>query len=146
MNDNKRLSDDARCQQQTYTEISDLPDTQTSDPNPVRIRAGEYPLMMWLIIAYPETHRGTVLPVKDNALIGRHGDLRWYDMRMSRKHARFVRIADPERPNRQIFAIKPESDRNGTIVNGKRIANMTPLYENDVIVMGETTFVVKVLE
>lgn len=103
-------------------------------------------LLMWLIISSPEEHRGIVLPIADGAIIGRHGDIPRDDPRMSRKHARFSRIDDPMNPGRKIFEITPEKDRNGTLVNGTRIKTNTPLRENDVIIMGNTRFIVKVLE
>ena len=103
-------------------------------------------MMLWLIIASPIEHRGTVLPIADGAIIGRQGDIPRDDARMSRKHARFIRIDDPDNPGYEIFAIKPEKSRNGTRINGKRIKVTTPLRENDVIIMGDTRFVVKVLE
>lgn len=118
-------------------------ETQTA-PNP-NISNRSKKLFMWLIVASPSTLRGTVLPIAPKSIIGRQGDIRWHDGRMSRKHAQFLLINDPENLDHKLFSIKPYKDRNGTLVNGKRISELTPLYENDVIVMGDTQFVVKVL-
>lgn len=128
----------------TNTEIAAVPDTQIPRSRPPR-EAGAMPLM-WLIVSRPMEQRGMVLPVVAGQVIGRQGDIRWPDVRMSRQHARFSMLDDPQNPARSIFAIAPEQDRNGTVVNGKRITELTPLQENDVIIMGDTRFVVKVLE
>ncbi len=106
-----------------------------------------YPkLLTWLIVMSPQEQRGMVLPIADDMVIGREGDIVWHDAHMSRKHARFTLIDDPIRYGRKVFAIEPEKDRNGTIVNGIKITGMTPLRENNTIIMGDTQFVVKVLE
>ena len=102
-------------------------------------------LMMWLIVASPSNVRGTVLPISSATIIGRHGDVIWYDAHMSRKHALFSLMNNPENPDEQLFTITPYKDRNGTLVNGKRISERTLLRENDVILMGDTQFVVKML-
>ena len=102
-------------------------------------------LLMWLIVASPDTVRGTVLPVSSGTVIGRHGDIPWQDVRMSREHAKFSLIVNPNAKNQQSYCITPQKDRNGTLVNGKRISGQTLLQENDVILMGDTEFVVKVL-
>ena len=102
-------------------------------------------ILMWLIVASPDNVRGIVLPISSGTTIGRHGDIRWHDVRMSREHAKFSLIANSDKENQQTFYISPQKDRNGTMVNGKRITGQTPLQENDVILMGDTEFVVKVL-
>lgn len=101
--------------------------------------------LMWLIASHPSDVRGTVLPVTSGAIIGRRGDILWRDAHMSRKHALFSLMNDPENPDDQLFTITPYKDRNGTLVNGKRISKRTVLRENDVILMGDTQFVVKML-
>lgn len=113
--------------------------------NPDEIIKRKYRVMMWLIISGPPEHRGTVLPIADGTIIGRRGDIPWDDARMSRQHAKFHRIEHPEIAGKEVFAISPQKDRNGTLVNGRRIQSTTPLRENDVIIMGDTRFVVKVL-
>jgi len=102
--------------------------------------------MMWLIVAQPIEQRGMILAVQPGAIIGRHGDIRWGDLHMSRKHARFLLANDPSQAQREVYAVVPESDRNGTFVNGERIQHVTLLRENDVLEMGDTSFVVKILE
>jgi len=119
-------------------------ETQLATSVPPGAKRGK--LMLWLIVSSPSEHRGTVLPVESGSLIGRHGDIRWHDARMSRKHAQFTMITDLQNPERKIFAITPHNDRNGTLVNGRKISETTPLTENDIIIMGDTRFVVKVLE
>jgi hypothetical protein len=135
----------------SQTEISDSPigaySPETQIPSsPAKSESKRARLMMWLIVSNPEEHRGTVLPIAENTLIGRHGDIPWQDPRMSREHARFTILSDPNNPEREIFAVEPIKDRNGTVVNGHKISAATPLRENDVIIMGDTRFVVKVLE
>ncbi|MEL7435919.1 MAG: FHA domain-containing protein, partial [Chloroflexota bacterium] len=106
---------------------------------------GKLPPMLWLIVARPIESRGTVIPITSGAIIGRQGDIRWDDPRMSRKHASFETIMDEENARESLFTLTPEKDRNGTLINGRRVKGQTVLHENDVIVMGETHFVVKVL-
>jgi hypothetical protein len=128
----------------TNTEMPSVPDTQVPRSRPPR-EAGLLPLM-WLIVSRPSEQRGMVLPIAAGQMIGRQGDIRWPDSRMSRQHAQFLLIDDPADPTNKVFAIAPHQDRNGTLVNGKRITETTPLMENDVIIMGDTRFVVKVLD
>lgn len=101
--------------------------------------------LMWLIVAQPIAYRGAVLQVTHGTVIGRQGDIRWTDPRMSRQHARFSLIQDPDDSARIVYAIVPVQDRNGTIVNGENITTITPLEENDEIIIGDTYFIVKVL-
>jgi hypothetical protein len=135
----------------SQTEVSDitlegqLPETQI----PIEVSETETKrprLMMWLIVSNPPEHRGTVLPIAEGTLIGRHGDIPWQDPRMSRKHAKFIILNDANNLEHEIFALEPQNDRNGTMVNGGKISETTPLRENDVIIMGDTRIVVKVLE
>lgn len=100
--------------------------------------------LMWLIIAYPLQHRGTVLTVQPGQIIGRKGEIHWRDPRMSRRHARFLLIEDNE--GKQIYAVEPYQDRNGTYVNGTTIKTVTTINENDRLQMGDTLFVIKTLE
>lgn len=102
--------------------------------------------LMWLVVAYPLQYRGTILTVQPSHIIGRKGEIYWRDPRMSRQHAQFTLITDPQQDDLQRYIITPLQDRNGTFVNGQRIASPTILYENDRIQMGDTLFVVKTLE
>lgn len=110
-----------------------------------KISPSDVRTLMWLIVSNPIDVRGTILPITSGAIIGRRGDIRWNDAHMSRKHALFSLMNNPENPDEQLFTITPYKDRNGTLVNGKRISERTLLRENDVILMGDTQFVVKML-
>lgn len=142
---------DSETKQTSLTELSNNLagdysfDTKLPSGQGAKVNRG-VKLLMWLIISSPEEHRGTVLPIAEGTIIGRHGDIPWDDPRMSRKHAKFIQLDDPINPENKVFAIAPEKDRNGTVINGKRIKTSTILYENDVIIMGNTRFIVKVLE
>lgn len=102
--------------------------------------------LMWLVVSRPIHQRGAVLQVTHGVVIGRQGDIRWTDPRMSRQHARFALSQNPEQPEQMVYSIIPVQDRNGTMVNGERITSKTLLKENDEIIMGDTYFIVKVLE
>lgn len=119
-------------------------DTQMSRRVP-KPTGGKLAPMMWLIVARPIESRGTVIPVTSGAIIGRQGDIRWDDPRMSRKHASFEVVMDEDNARESLFTLTPVKDRNGTLINGRRAKGQTVLHENDVIIMGETHFVVKVL-
>lgn len=101
--------------------------------------------LLWLIVLEPVESRGVVIPVKSGAVIGRQGDIRWNDLHMSRKHAHFMLVQNPAQAEKQVFAVAPFNDRNGTYVNGERIHHVTLLQENDHVEMGNTLFVVKVV-
>lgn len=101
--------------------------------------------LLWLIVERPLKDRGMILPIINNTIIGRRGSVRWGDKRMSREHARFLRIENADETSRAHFLIVPLQEHNGTMVNNRRIQQPTAIYENDVITMGETHFVVKVL-
>jgi hypothetical protein len=102
--------------------------------------------MMWLIVLEPITSRGVVIAIKPGAVIGRQGDIYWNDPHMSRKHAQFMLVQNPAQAGKQMFAIAPFSDRNGTYINGDRIHHVTLLQENDRLEMGNTLFTIKVVE
>ena len=102
--------------------------------------------IMWLIISQPEESRGQLIRVQPGGIIGRQGEMRWNDPRMSRHHAHIMLLPMEDNPDKQVYAIAPFHDRNGTYVNGQRIDGLTVLHENDTVVMGDTHFVVKVLE
>lgn len=100
--------------------------------------------LLWFIVAQPLEHRGAILPVAPNNIIGRRGEVRWHDPRMSREHARVRLVRHPENPQEQIYAIEPLSDKS-IFINGHELDNLTILLENDEIQMGDTLFIVKVL-
>jgi hypothetical protein len=102
--------------------------------------------LMWLIVLEPIESRGIVISVKPGAVIGRQGEIRWNDPHISRKHAHFMLVQHPAQAKKQSFAVAPFNDRNGTYINGERIHHVTLLQENDRVEMGNTLFVVKVVE
>jgi hypothetical protein len=121
----------------TGTEIPSLEEESAYDEN--------IQPLMWLIVAQPLNYRGAVLQVTHGIVIGRQGDIRWTDARMSRQHALFSLVPHPEDSKRMVYAITPVNDRNGTSVNGEVITSQRMLEENDEIIMGDTYFIVKVL-
>jgi pSer/pThr/pTyr-binding forkhead associated (FHA) protein len=73
-------------------------------------------------------------------VIGRkEGDLILDDPKVSGSHAKFTMEKDD-------FVIWDFGSSNGTYVNGKKIREATILEENDVIKIGDTIFVIKLLE
>lgn len=92
----------------------------------------------WLIIA-EGPRRGHIIKITPGQSIGRKGaDIVWNDSKISRMHAR-ITLEDDE------FHIWDFGTSNGTYVNDERIRAATPIRENDVIKMGDTIFVFKVL-
>ena len=84
--------------------------------------------------------RGHVYKIKDGTVIGRHeGDLILDDPKVSNPHAKF-RIEENQ------FTVWDLASRNGTFVNGERIRAATPLKENDLLKIGDSTFVLKLME
>lgn len=125
-------------------ETEELIDTHSGQP--VARAMPEQTPLLWFIIAQPLEHRGVVLPLKNGETLGRKGNVRLGDPRISREHARVHLVNHPDDPNQFVFAIEPLNDRNGTYINGHRIDRITILLENDAVVMGDTHFIVKVLE
>ncbi|MDD2920803.1 MAG: FHA domain-containing protein [Anaerolineales bacterium] len=86
------------------------------------------------------SRRGRFYPVKQGTVVGRkEGALILDDPKVSSRHAKFT-IEDDD------FIIWDLASANGTYVNDKRIREATALYENDTIRIGETVFVIKLLE
>lgn len=84
--------------------------------------------------------RGKTYQIKDGTTVGRReGDLMLDEPKVSNPHAKF-RIEDDR------FVIWDLASKNGTFVNGERIRAATPLNENDTIKIGDTVFVLKLLE
>ena len=84
--------------------------------------------------------RGKVYSIKDGTVIGRKkGDMILDDPKVSNPHAKFT-IEDDH------FVIWDFGSKNGSFVNGERIRAATLLNENDTIKLGDTIFVLKVLE
>lgn len=83
--------------------------------------------------------RGHIHRIKDGDVIGRKdSSLVFDDPKISNPHAKFTVEEDQ-------FVVWDFGSRNGTYVNGERIRAATPLKENDVIKMGDTILVLKVL-
>jgi len=84
--------------------------------------------------------RGRVHKIKDKTIIGKgEADLILDDPKVSHIHAKLTVEEDQ-------FIIWDFGSTNGTFVNGVRIREATPLDENDLIKIGDTTFVVKLLD
>lgn len=84
--------------------------------------------------------RGRFYPVHHGTVIGRkNGDLILDDPKVSSSHAKFTVEGEQ-------FFLWDFASSNGTYVNGKKIRKATLLTENDIIKIGETLFVVKLLE
>lgn len=92
------------------------------------------------ILWVKEGHRrGHIHRIKDGDVVGRHDtSLVLDDPKISNPHAKFT-VEDDQ------FIVWDFGSRNGTFVNGERIRAATPLKENDVIKMGDTIVVLKVL-
>lgn len=86
--------------------------------------------------------RGQTYRIKDGDVVGRQDtnpvSMVLDDPKISNPHAKFT-VEDDQ------FVIWDFGSRNGTYVNGERIRAATPLKENDVIKMGDTIVVLKVL-
>lgn len=92
------------------------------------------------ILWVKEGHRrGHIHRIKDGDVVGRkETSLVLDDPKISNPHAKFT-VEDDQ------FIVWDFGSRNGTFVNGERIRAATPLKENDVIKMGDTIVVLKVL-
>jgi pSer/pThr/pTyr-binding forkhead associated (FHA) protein len=84
--------------------------------------------------------RGKFYPIRHGTVIGRkEGGLILDDPKVSSLHAKLT-MEDGD------FIIWDFGSSNGTYVNGKKIRKATVLEENDVVKIGETSFVVKLLD
>jgi len=84
--------------------------------------------------------RGRFYPVRHGTVIGRReGDIILDDSKVSGSHAKFTMEGEQ-------FFLWDFGSSNGTFVNGRKIRKATPLEENDIIQIGQTDFVVKLLE
>lgn len=83
--------------------------------------------------------RGRIYKIKTETVIGRKDvDLIIDDPKVSATHAKIVE------ENGQYIIVDFRS-KNGTFVNGERIRNETEIKENDLVKIGDVTFVFKVL-
>jgi hypothetical protein len=100
----------------------------------------------WLIVKEPRELRGMILPVMPDQVIGRDGDIRWDDPRLSRQHARLTFEPQEDAPDDPpVFHLWPFAPTNPVIINGRAVRGATPLHENDEIRLGDTLLVFKVL-
>lgn len=108
------------------------------DDDVTEVGEGDVGPLAWLVIS-EGPRRGHILKVTPGQSIGRKGaEIVWDDPKMSRMHAR-ITLEDGQ------FYIWDFGTPNGTYVNGERIRAATPIKENDVLRMGDTHFVFKVL-
>jgi hypothetical protein len=83
--------------------------------------------------------RGKIYKIKEGDILGkRDGSLILDDPKVSTPHCRF-------RMEKEKFVLWDCGSKNGTFVNGKRITCATTLEENDLIKIGDITFVLKIL-
>lgn len=109
------------------------------DEDDTMIDRSETGLLGWLIVK-DGLRRGQVYRLHNGITIGRdHADILVRDSKISRPHAKLTVENDQ-------FTLWDFGSENGTFVNGERIRQATPLDENDVIKMGDTTFVLKTLQ
>ena len=86
------------------------------------------------------SRRGHIYKVKEGTRVGRsEGDVVLDDPKVSNPHCKFT-YEDEQ------FIIWDFGSKNGTQVNGKKIRAATELKENDLIKIGDSTFVLKVLD
>lgn len=86
------------------------------------------------------SRRGKWYPIRKGTVIGRdEGSVILDDPRVSSTHAKFTL-------EKGQYVIWDFGSANGTYVNGKRIREATPLDENDRIKIGNTVFLVKLLD
>lgn len=105
--------------------------TELESPNVVTLA------MLWV---KEGRRRGRTYPIKHGTMVGRkEGNLILDDPKVSGMHAKF----NMEGNN---FVVWDLGSVNGTFVNGKKIREATVLEENDLVKIGETVFVVKLLE
>ena len=99
------------------------------------------PTVTLALLWVKEGHRrGRTYPIKHGTVVGRkEGDLILDDPKVSSMHAKFNMEGDD-------FVVWDFGSSNGTYVNGKQIREATVLEENDEVKIGETVFIVKLLE
>jgi pSer/pThr/pTyr-binding forkhead associated (FHA) protein len=96
--------------------------------------------MLGILWVKDGNRRGCIYNIKDSSVVGRReGDLIIDDPKVSNPHAKFT-VEDGQ------FIVWDFGSRNGTFVNGERIRAATLLKENDIIKIGDSTFILKILE
>lgn len=121
----------------------DITNVGTSTPNDETIVEGKVvdgPLaILWV---KEGGRRGKIYPLtRERITVGRQtGNVVLNDLKVTRaQHAVIAYKTDH-------FAITDSLSENGTWVNGEKITGETQLKENDLIKIGDTTFVLKILE
>lgn len=83
--------------------------------------------------------RGKIYKIQEGDILGkRDGNLILDDPKVSTPHCRF-------RMENEKFILWDCGSKNGTFINGKRITCATTLQENDLIKIGDISFVIKML-
>ena len=119
-------------------EETELPRGLRDDVTELEIPTDIGPLAMLWIKEGPR--RGKFYPIRRPTVIGRkEGGLILDDPKVSSTHAKLA-MEEGE------FVIWDFGSSNGTYVNGKKIRKATVLEENDVIKIGDTSFVLKLLD
>lgn len=122
-------------------EATQLPERRRGglDEDETVVERAEEGLLGFLIVK-EGMRRGQVHRVQSGTTIGRdQAKIILRDPKVSRPHAKFT-IEDDR------FVIWDFGSENGTFVNGERVRGATPLNENDTIKVGDTVFVLKMLQ
>ncbi len=117
---------------------TDIPDKVVDETEIEPSEAEHGPLgLLWV---REGMRRGKAYLVKDGCRIGREeGDIALDDPKVSEPHAK-IKYEETG------FVIVDFLSKNGTHVNGKKIAAVTPLKENSIVKIGDTIFVFKILD
>ena len=119
-------------------EETELPRGLRDDMTELEVPTDIGPLALLWVKEGPR--RGKLYPIRRPTVIGRkEGGLILDDPKVSSTHAKLA-MEDGE------FVIWDFGSSNGTSVNGKKIRKATVLEENDVIKIGDTSFVLKLLD
>ena len=106
------------------------------DETELDFKPSEVEVILWV---KEGNRRGKIYKVKDQDIIGsRNTDIVLDDPKVSKIHAKIT-------CEEELYYIWDLGSRNGVFVNGERIRAATVLKENDTIKMGDTTFVIKLL-
>ncbi len=107
------------------------------DETEIMDKAKECEAILWV---KEGDRRGKIYRLKEETEIGRENcEIELDDVKVSKRHAKIV-LRDEQ------YIIADMLSKNGTSINGEKIAAETALKENDLIKIGETVFVLKVLQ
>jgi hypothetical protein len=110
----------------------DLDETEVEFNKEIRIEG-----ILWV---KEGSRRGQIYKIKNVCVIGRKNtDIIIEDQKVSREHAKLAFKEDH-------FILLDLLSENGTYVNGEKILSVTTLKENDLIKIGSTVLVLKILE